>query len=257
MTRTWCAWFSSKFFFLTRVLFCLFYCVSRILSGFLHALTLSFVKLREPLVTNIMWRNLLIQVCGLSDITHCCFILSCYFHLKKEILIARILYQQIHFFSFLQALYQIGILLVLNFQGKNILSLENGDPKHANMVKNTLIFNAFVFCQVSFFILVQIRREKGVFEMSFKNYCLIWWKRKSVYAVYFFKWLFPLSIIFFVHLSYSRLRHLTSFKCRYSMRLMLESQMKSMSLLAWPKTTSLLVLWELLSYFRWEIFQHG
>ncbi|XP_027771548.1 calcium-transporting ATPase 9, plasma membrane-type isoform X1 [Solanum pennellii] len=62
---------------------------------------------REPLVTNIMWRNLLIQ-----------------------------------------ALYQIGILLVLNFQGKSILSLENDDPKHANMVKNTLIFNAFVFCQI-------------------------------------------------------------------------------------------------------------
>nr|XP_016505608.1 PREDICTED: calcium-transporting ATPase 9, plasma membrane-type-like isoform X1 [Nicotiana tabacum]XP_016505609.1 PREDICTED: calcium-transporting ATPase 9, plasma membrane-type-like isoform X1 [Nicotiana tabacum] len=62
---------------------------------------------REPLVTNILWRNL-----------------------------------------FIQALYQVGILLVLNFQGKSILSLEHDDPKHANMVKNTLIFNTFVFCQI-------------------------------------------------------------------------------------------------------------
>ncbi|KAK6796106.1 hypothetical protein RDI58_009561 [Solanum bulbocastanum] len=76
-------------------------------TSIIISVNLSFVKLREPLVTNIMWRNLLIQ-----------------------------------------ALYQIGILLVLNFQGKRILSLENDDPKHANMVKNTLIFNAFVFCQI-------------------------------------------------------------------------------------------------------------
>ncbi|XP_047968841.1 calcium-transporting ATPase 10, plasma membrane-type-like isoform X1 [Salvia hispanica] len=62
---------------------------------------------REPLITNIMWRNLLIQ-----------------------------------------ALYQVTVLLVLNFRGKSILNLKNDTSDHAFKVKNTLIFNAFVFCQI-------------------------------------------------------------------------------------------------------------
>ncbi|XAR63756.1 Calcium-transporting ATPase [Bertholletia excelsa] len=62
---------------------------------------------REPLITNIMWRNLLIQ-----------------------------------------ALYQVTVLLVLNFQGKSILHLKADNVYHANRVKNTLIFNAFVLCQI-------------------------------------------------------------------------------------------------------------
>ncbi|KAL1532694.1 Calcium-transporting ATPase 8, plasma membrane-type [Salvia divinorum] len=62
---------------------------------------------REPLITNIMWRNLLIQ-----------------------------------------ALYQVTVLLVLNFRGKSILNLKNDTDDHAFKVKNTLIFNAFVFCQI-------------------------------------------------------------------------------------------------------------
>lgn len=60
---------------------------------------------REPLITNIMWRNLLIQ-----------------------------------------AIYQIIVLLVLNFDGRNILRLQH--TQHANQVKNTVIFNAFVLCQI-------------------------------------------------------------------------------------------------------------
>ncbi|KAI4333057.1 hypothetical protein L6164_017911 [Bauhinia variegata] len=44
-----------------------------------------------------------------------------------------------------QSIYQIIILLVLNFRGKQILKL-NGPG--ATTVLNTLIFNAFVFCQV-------------------------------------------------------------------------------------------------------------
>ncbi|XP_060206088.1 calcium-transporting ATPase 9, plasma membrane-type isoform X3 [Lycium barbarum] len=83
---------------------------------------------REPLVTNIMWRNLLIQ-----------------------------------------ALYQIGILLVLNFQGKSILSLEQDDPKHANMVKNTLIFNTFVFCQIFNEVNARKPDEINVFTGVTKN----------------------------------------------------------------------------------------
>ncbi|KAM3379938.1 calcium-transporting ATPase 9, plasma membrane-type [Capsicum galapagoense] len=83
---------------------------------------------REPLVTNIMWRNLLIQ-----------------------------------------ALYQIGILLVLNFQGKSILHLEDDDPKHAKMVKNTLIFNAFVFCQIFNEVNARKPDEINVFTGVTKN----------------------------------------------------------------------------------------
>ncbi|KAF5461682.1 hypothetical protein F2P56_017761 [Juglans regia] len=62
---------------------------------------------REPLITNIMWRNLLIQ-----------------------------------------ALYQVIVLLVLHFQGRSLLNLEQYSSDRANKVKNTLIFNSFVLCQV-------------------------------------------------------------------------------------------------------------
>ncbi|XP_021296953.1 calcium-transporting ATPase 9, plasma membrane-type [Herrania umbratica] len=63
---------------------------------------------REPLITNIMWRNLLIQ-----------------------------------------ALYQVTVLLALNFAGLTILHLkDDGNREHAFEVKNTLIFNAFVMCQI-------------------------------------------------------------------------------------------------------------
>ncbi|KAI4379676.1 hypothetical protein MLD38_005941 [Melastoma candidum] len=62
---------------------------------------------REPLITNIMWRNLLVQ-----------------------------------------AFYQVSVLLVLNFSGRKLLGLEKDPIDHANKVKNTLIFNAFVLCQI-------------------------------------------------------------------------------------------------------------
>lgn len=50
----------------------------------------------------------------------------------------------------LQALYQVSVLLVLNFRGRTLLHLEGDDSIHAEKVKNTLIFNAFVLCQVNF-----------------------------------------------------------------------------------------------------------
>ena len=50
----------------------------------------------------------------------------------------------------LQALYQVTVLLVLNFQGISILKLKGDTTAHATKVKNTLIFNAFVLCQVIF-----------------------------------------------------------------------------------------------------------
>ena len=50
-----------------------------------------------------------------------------------------------------QALYQVTVLLVLNFRGRSLLNLESDNKEHANKVKNTLIFNSFVLCQVSFY----------------------------------------------------------------------------------------------------------
>ncbi|THG23244.1 hypothetical protein TEA_026614 [Camellia sinensis var. sinensis] len=72
-----------------------------------HLMDSPPVGRREPLITNIMWRNLLIQ-----------------------------------------ALYQVTVLLILNFQGRSILNLKHYNLDHATKVKNTLIFNAFVFCQI-------------------------------------------------------------------------------------------------------------
>ncbi|XP_062223931.1 calcium-transporting ATPase 5, plasma membrane-type-like isoform X2 [Phragmites australis] len=62
---------------------------------------------REPLVTNIMWRNLLIQ-----------------------------------------AVFQVAVLLTLNFRGRNLLHLAQDTLDHSSKVKNTVIFNTFVLCQV-------------------------------------------------------------------------------------------------------------
>ncbi|XP_058113638.1 calcium-transporting ATPase 5, plasma membrane-type-like [Magnolia sinica] len=72
-----------------------------------HLMLRPPVGRREPLITNIMWRNLLVQ-----------------------------------------ALYQVVVLLVLNFAGRSILHLKSGDLIHDNKVKNTVIFNAFVLCQI-------------------------------------------------------------------------------------------------------------
>lgn len=48
----------------------------------------------------------------------------------------------------MQALYQVAVLLVLNFYAIDILQLDNDSKDHAFTVKNTVIFNAFVLCQV-------------------------------------------------------------------------------------------------------------
>ncbi|OVA07520.1 Cation-transporting P-type ATPase [Macleaya cordata] len=72
-----------------------------------HLMDRPPVGRREPLITNIMWRNLLVQ-----------------------------------------AIYQVSVLLVLNFQGISILHLKHDRTDHAIKVRNTLIFNAFVLCQI-------------------------------------------------------------------------------------------------------------
>ncbi|XP_019086695.1 PREDICTED: calcium-transporting ATPase 10, plasma membrane-type [Camelina sativa] len=70
-----------------------------------HLMDRSPVGRREPLITNIMWRNL-----------------------------------------FIQAMYQVTVLLILNFEGISILHLKS--HKNPEKVKNTVIFNAFVICQI-------------------------------------------------------------------------------------------------------------
>jgi len=52
---------------------------------------------------------------------------------------------------FLQALFQVSVLLTLNFKGISLLQLKNDNPAHADKVKNTFIFNTFVLCQVCFY----------------------------------------------------------------------------------------------------------
>ncbi|KAL1816250.1 hypothetical protein DCAR_0520625 [Daucus carota subsp. sativus] len=93
-----------------------------------HLMKRSPVGRREPLITNIMWRNLL-----------------------------------------LQALYQVTVLLVLNFQGKKILNLERENEDHAVKVKNTLIFNAFVLSQLFNELNARKPDEINVFKGVTKN----------------------------------------------------------------------------------------
>ncbi|KAK1417096.1 hypothetical protein QVD17_26218 [Tagetes erecta] len=93
-----------------------------------HLMDRTPVGRREPLITNIMWRNLLIQ-----------------------------------------AMYQVTVLLVLNFDGKRILHLEHESHKQAIKKKNTLIFNAFVFSQIFNEFNARKPDEMNVFKGVTKN----------------------------------------------------------------------------------------
>uniref|UniRef100_A0A453L6L1 Cation-transporting P-type ATPase C-terminal domain-containing protein n=1 Tax=Aegilops tauschii subsp. strangulata TaxID=200361 RepID=A0A453L6L1_AEGTS len=63
----------------------------------------------------------------------------------------------------LQALYQIAVLLVFNFDGKRIFQLHNESREHADKIKNTFVFNAFVFCQIFNEFNARKPEEKNVF----------------------------------------------------------------------------------------------
>ncbi|KAL3500796.1 hypothetical protein ACH5RR_039889 [Cinchona calisaya] len=93
-----------------------------------HLMNRPPVCQREPLITNIMWRNLLIQ-----------------------------------------ALYQVSVLLLLNFCGKSILDFDHDNADDANIVNNTLVFNASILCQI--FNLLNARKldEINVFKGVTKN----------------------------------------------------------------------------------------
>ncbi|CAA0829544.1 Calcium-transporting ATPase 9- plasma membrane-type [Striga hermonthica] len=93
-----------------------------------HLMDRTPVGRREPLVTNIMWRNLIIQ-----------------------------------------AVYQIAVLLVLNFSGIRVLNLDTSQREHANMVKNTVVFNAFVLCQIFNELNARKPEELNVFTGVTKN----------------------------------------------------------------------------------------
>ena len=75
----------------------------------------------EPLITRIMWRNLIAQ-----------------------------------------AVYQVTILLILQFKGKSIFSVKES-------IKSTLIFNTFVLCQVFNEFNARKLEEKNIFEGLLKN----------------------------------------------------------------------------------------
>ncbi|XP_044471375.1 calcium-transporting ATPase 8, plasma membrane-type-like isoform X1 [Mangifera indica] len=94
-----------------------------------HLMQRPPVGRREPLTTNIMCRNLIIQT-----------------------------------------IYQLSVLLVLNFEGKNLLDLEEDDRNHANKVKNTLIFNSFVLCQIFNEFNARKPDEKNIFRGITKNH---------------------------------------------------------------------------------------
>ncbi|EEE68995.1 calcium-transporting ATPase 5, plasma membrane-type-like isoform X1 [Oryza sativa Japonica Group] len=84
---------------------------------------------REPLVTNIMWRNL-----------------------------------------FVQAIYQIAILLIFDFSGRSILRLQNDSREDAEKTQNTFIFNTFVFCQIFNEFNARKPEERNVFKGITKNH---------------------------------------------------------------------------------------
>ncbi|GAU40189.1 hypothetical protein TSUD_374970 [Trifolium subterraneum] len=94
-----------------------------------HLMDRTPVGRREPLITNIMWRNLLIQ-----------------------------------------AMYQVCVLLVLNFRGISILGLEHEQTQHAILVKNTLIFNAFVISQIFNEFNARKPDEFNIFKGVTQNY---------------------------------------------------------------------------------------
>ncbi|XP_011623884.1 calcium-transporting ATPase 10, plasma membrane-type [Amborella trichopoda] len=93
-----------------------------------HLMVRAPVGRREPLITNVMWRNLTGQ-----------------------------------------ALYQVAVLLILHFDGTSILRLKSRPRAEADKVKNTVIFNAFVFCQVFNEFNARKPDELNIFEGVLKN----------------------------------------------------------------------------------------
>ncbi|KAG2244637.1 hypothetical protein Bca52824_093526 [Brassica carinata] len=71
---------------------------------------------------------------------------------------------------FLQVAYQVTALLVLHFYGESILKLENKSLDCAKIVKNTVIFNSFVFCQVFNEFECRTSYQGNIFSGILKNH---------------------------------------------------------------------------------------
>ncbi|KAH6817726.1 autoinhibited isoform 4 [Perilla frutescens var. frutescens] len=85
---------------------------------------------------------------------------------RNESFITRNMWRNI----FGQSIYQLVILLVLNFVGKQILQLEGSD---ATAVLNTFIFNTFVFCQVFNEINSRDIEKINIFRGMFGNWVFL------------------------------------------------------------------------------------
>ncbi|CAN8230013.1 unnamed protein product [Cochlearia groenlandica] len=95
-----------------------------------HLMDRAPVGRREPLITNIMWRNL-----------------------------------------FIQAMYQVIVLLILHFRGISVLHLKN--KNNPERVKNTVIFNAFVICQVFNEFNARKPDEINIFKGVLRNHLFV------------------------------------------------------------------------------------
>ncbi|KAG8647926.1 calcium-transporting ATPase 10, plasma membrane-type isoform X2 [Manihot esculenta] len=84
---------------------------------------------RAPLITNTMWRNLLIQT-----------------------------------------IYQASVVLILAFRGRSLLGLQCDSAAHASKVNHTMMFNAFVFCQIFNEFNARKPDEKNIFKGITKNH---------------------------------------------------------------------------------------
>ncbi|CAF2149966.1 unnamed protein product [Brassica napus] len=73
----------------------------------------------------------------------------------------------------LQVAYQVTALLLLNFHGESILKLENKSLDHAYKVKNTLVFNSFVFCQVFNEFECRTHDQTNIFSGILKNHLFL------------------------------------------------------------------------------------
>ncbi|KAF3529569.1 hypothetical protein DY000_02038392, partial [Brassica cretica] len=69
--------------------------------------------------------------------------------------------------------YQVSALLFLNFRGESILKLENKSLDHAYKVKNTLVFNSFVFCQVFNEFECRTHDQTNIFSGILKNHLFL------------------------------------------------------------------------------------
>ncbi|CAI7843233.1 unnamed protein product [Closterium sp. NIES-54] len=68
---------------------------------------------------------------------------------------------------FIQSVYQVVVLMTLNYEGNKLLNIEN-DPD-ATIVRNTMIFNSFVFCQLFNEVNARKPDKLNIFEGLHKN----------------------------------------------------------------------------------------